>query len=128
MMALSCDCGDFDPSNFDHWWESPNDYTEMPERRVRVRCVSCRTLIDAGAVVIEFERFRHANEFEENKLGLDEVPLASKWMCETCGDIFFSLSELGFCMNVDEQSMQETLAEYHEFYGPNAEVSNAPAQ
>lgn len=40
-----------------------------------------------------------------------EVPLATKYHCERCADIFFSLRELKFCVFGGE-SMLELLEEY----------------
>ena len=117
-MGLSCECGDFEPGDLDEWWYAPSDYSTMPERKRRARCVSCKKPIENGATVTEFERRRHANGFEYDKLGLEEVPLAPYWMCETCSDIYFSLVELGFCMNIAEDSMQSCLRDYQRDYGP----------
>ena len=123
LMPLSCDCGDFDPSDLDRWWYGPNDYTEMPKRKRRARCVSCKDLIENSAVVTRFDWYRHPNQFEDEKLGWSEVGFSTDWMCETCSDIFFSLTELGFCMNLDTP-MREHLADYHSLYGSTKVASD----
>ena len=38
--------------------------------------------------------------FAVSKLG-DEVPMASWYMCEECGGVFLSVTELGMCFNLD---------------------------
>lgn len=118
-MGLSCDCGDFNEGDYDRWWYAPADYTEMPARKRRAKCLSCKKPIDTGAIVGEFERLRQPTGFEYETLGWEEgVHLASSWMCEECTDIFFSLTELGFCMDIDSGSMQSYLREYHRDYAP----------
>jgi len=55
------------------------------------------------------------SDVEINIYGEDgEIPMASWFMCESCGDIYFSISELGFCVSLDE-SMQAALDEYRDF-------------
>ena len=42
-------------------------------------------------------------------------------MCETCSDLYFSLLELGFCINLGDD-MSELVKDYAEYYGgKNAE-------
>jgi hypothetical protein len=49
----------------------------------------------------------------------NEVPMTPKWMCERCGDLYFSLTELGFCVSLDDD-MRELVKEYAETYGRKA--------
>lgn len=110
-MPLTCECSD----DSDWYYESPNDYTTLTTSK-RKRCVSCRNLIELNAICLEFECWRRpVSEIEENIEG-DQIYLASKYMCEECGDIFFSLEELGFCLYLNEP-MKDLLDEYHEAYG-----------
>ena len=69
----------------------------------------------AGDGVPELTRFRGPRTDFEERIYSDEVPLAAWHLCERCGDIYSSLTELGFCVNPDE-SMDAQLAEYHRDY------------
>ena len=110
-MPLSCYCGDDDYAWIYH---APYDYKEMPKRARRTRCASCHELIEHGAVVTEFPRYRSPlSDVEENIYGAgDDVPLASMWHCERCADLWFSLHELGYrCIGPDENVL-ELVREY----------------
>ncbi len=112
-MNLSCACPEFDGSE-DWWYELPVDYMTMPHRQRRVRCKSCGALIDSGATVIRFCRFRRAADLiEERIFGDGEVALAPWWHCEECADLYWSLSELGFCVYPADR-MRDLVAEYRE--------------
>lgn len=106
-MSLSCDC----PDGGDYAWYyyTPDDYSTFPPRR-RVRCCSCKTLISPGDTVGEFKRSRHPRtDIEERIYGeCGEIWLAPNYMCETCTDLYYSLTELGYCITMDEgESMQD---------------------
>ena len=109
-MGLACDCGDFDGDGF--FYEGPSDYEDMPPGRARKRRFSCRTLIDPGAVTTRFKRWRQPNTLIEEKIWGTDVNLADWWLCEECSDLYFSLTELGFCLTIGDQSMKEMVAEY----------------
>jgi hypothetical protein len=113
-MSLSCECDtDWYPEPGDIVWNSPGDYTELKTKR-RCRCISCKELIDIGAITIEFPRFKVPDgEIEERIYGEDgEIPRASFYMCETCADIYFSISELGYCL--DDWDMRQALKDYQQ--------------
>lgn len=101
------------------YYRAPKEYTVLSGVR-RKRCCSCKTLIDIGSVAIEFERFQQFG-YENIKakiFGEDyEEQLASWFMCEGCGDLFFSLEELGFCIYLDAESMPQLLKQYQEMRG-----------
>jgi hypothetical protein len=46
----------------------------------------------------------------------NEIPLADKYMCEECGDLYYSLEALGFCLTLGT-NMHDLVQEYHEVYG-----------
>lgn len=100
-MSISCSCseGEYEPG--DTVYYSPVDYATFPQRRRRVRCRSCNTLISPGDTVAEWKRFKIPDSDVEVRIyGEDgEVPMASWWMCETCADLAFSIQELGFCVS-----------------------------
>lgn len=105
-MGLSCEC-DYDG---DGWFYIDHHETTLRTKRSR-RCCSCRTLIKPGSVVVEFPRIK------TDELG-DEVCLAPYFMCEPCGDLFWTLESLGFCMTIGDESMQSKVREYNEIYQP----------
>jgi hypothetical protein len=109
-MSLSCSCGD--PEDCDWYWHEPADYSTLDTKRRR-RCKSCGTLIDVGSIVAMFLRDRYANgDIEERIYGEGcEIPMAEWYHCETCADLYFSLSELGFCVSPDED-MRGLVKEY----------------
>lgn len=45
-------------------------------------------------------------------IALDDVELADWYLCEACGDVADSLSELGFCYTLGDKSLQQQIAEY----------------
>jgi hypothetical protein len=54
-----------------------------------------------------------ATEWEEMRGLGDEVQMADWYLCETCGDLADSLSELGFCYSLGGGgSLQQQIAEY----------------
>jgi hypothetical protein len=113
-MPLSCDCGDCGDAEW--WYEAPDDYQTMPFRRRRVPCASCGTLIETGATVIGFERSRPARSDVELRIygeDSDAVRMTPLWHCERCADLWWSLTELGYCVAPD-QSMLELVREYAE--------------
>lgn len=113
-MSLSCGCDtDWYPDPGDTYWYGPRDATPLATKRSR-RCTSCRGKITPGTLAYEIPRVKvPEGDIEERIWGEDgEIPRASAYMCETCGDIALSLEELGFCLNPwDDQ--REQLKEYH---------------
>ena len=118
-MPLSCGCdydGDFE------WWYEVGDFAPLATRNRR-RCKSCKQPIDVGAEAIKIMRSRNVvcdfdkpPTVEEKIYGEDgQVPMAPWYLCERCGGIFASLTELGFCMQPDD-NMDSLLAEYHRDY------------
>jgi len=107
---LSCGCPDNDDA--DWFFCYPSDFIKLTTKR-RKRCISCGTLIDIGAYCLEFKRFRYPNTFVEEKIyGEDgEVAIASHFHCEKCGEQYFNLKTLGFCMH-PEDNMIDCLNDY----------------
>jgi len=113
-MHLTCEC---DYSGDSDWYfEVPNDYSTLVTSR-RKRCCSCNALIDIGATVLQFSRYRDPNNDIEWEIHCEHVPLATWHMCEECSDIFYSLDALGFCSDLNE-SQHDRLKEYIDVYGP----------
>ena len=113
-LTCSCDYGD----DYDYYVQSPNDYSEMPIFKRRRRCASCGTLIDHGAIVAKFERTRcPQTDIEDAIYGAGpSIPLADQYLCETCADLYFSLSELGFECVMPDENMRELVREYAETF------------
>jgi len=87
-MGLSCSCDD---DYFDWYYKCPDDFEIMQGKR-RSRCLSCRNLIDIGSVCVIFSCYRNATHDIEQKIYGDEVPIANRYLCEKCGEIFFNLN------------------------------------
>lgn len=113
-MTLSCAYDD--NGDGDWWYHYPDDYTTMPKFRARKRCCSCHDLIDAATTSVKFECFKRAGyeSISERIYGEGaEIPMADRWMCERCADLYFSLVELGYCyfMGDDVREMAREYAE-----------------
>ena len=117
-MGLSCECGDNEDSDLG-WYEKPNDFSKIRETAV---CSSCQAKIEIGETVIRIDGYRNPDEDEQIQWNIGEeheVPLDTVYLCEKCGDLYFSLDEMGFCVSPHDD-MDELLAEYHENYGSKA--------
>lgn len=110
-MSLFCDTGgDYDGA--DWWWYQPKDEAPLATKRSR-KCCSCREKIAVGATARKITRYRPATEWEDMRGLGDEVQLSDWYLCETCGDIADSLSELGFCYTLgDGESLKAQIYEY----------------
>lgn len=113
-MSLSCYCDfdDYEPGMT--IWTEIEDYTTLKTKRAKY-CQSCKERIEVGSICAEACRFKvpeHAIEIDI--YGEDgEIPRASKYLCERCADLFFSLKELGFCEQPWEDQ-RELVREYAE--------------
>lgn len=98
-MSVACDC-----DIGDGWhYVGPPDYNTLKTKRGR-RCWSCKGLIKVGDVVAKFPRYRGPNsDIEERIYGDgDDVPMATWYACETCADLYFSVTELGYCVMIGD--------------------------
>lgn len=112
---LSCNC-DYDGSDYGIYYYVPEDFISMPKLSRRKRCWSCHQFIAPGSAVLEFKNFRGPRcWYEENRFG-DEISLASKYLCENCGEIYLNLQAAGFCVIID-RNIREDLAEYWQIKG-----------
>ena len=114
-MSLSCSCQEWDGEGVAVY--SPEDFQKFDLKR-RKRCCSCGKLIAIGSDTLEFKRVRGPlSDVEERIYGDDaEISLASKWMCDGCGEIYLNLDALDFCIDIAE-NMEDLLKEYHEMTG-----------
>lgn len=117
-MGLSCECPEWDGDLASWLYYEPEDFSTLQTKK-RQRCKSCKSLIDIGATVIKFTRFRYPSEFEcDNKIYRDEaseIPLATWYFCESCADQYFNLTSLGFCVKPDDNVM-DLLEKYQDEY------------
>lgn len=109
---LSCSC-DYDG---DGWYYIQACDFETFARKKRKRCCSCHQLIDIGARCVVFDRYRPPVSDIEERICGDEVELASWFMCEWCGEMYFNLESLGYCIFLGD-SMKENLQEYWDMTG-----------
>lgn len=111
-MGLTCEC----PDNLERWF-----YTDVCESTlkttIRKRCASCSNLIELNSPVVKFHCLRFPTSYVEMRIHGDdgEIKLAPKYMCETCGDLYFSLNELGFCISLGD-NMNDLVKEYAKVY------------
>lgn len=110
-MSLSCHCdGDYE------WYYTPADtYAPLATKRSR-KCCSCGNRINVGDISVMFQRFYYA-EWGTVAAKIhgegSEVYMAPHYMCERCGDLYYSLDELGFCININDD-MRDLVREYAE--------------
>jgi len=100
-MGLSCSCG----GDYGYYYFPPVDFSIMPERSRRTRCFSCGKFLNKNDEVLKFDCCRG-----------DDVEMAPKFYCSRCGEIYFNLSDIGYCITLGER-MEDLLAEYHELSG-----------
>jgi len=104
---LSCSC-EFEPEVDEPYYWNPSDFTTFKKLR-RKRCVSCKELIQQQAVCLEFR-------WEKTDYDGNEIQLASKFMCEECGEKFLNLTALGYCIDLGA-SMEYHMQEYRALTG-----------
>ena len=116
-----CDCDvDWDPDPGDwYWYGEARDYAPLPFKRSKT-CCSCNEKIKPGELSVEHRKRKvPEHEVEYNIYGEDgEIPIASDWMCESCGDLWFSITELGYCMS-PRDDMRELVKEYAREHNTN---------
>lgn len=113
-MPLMCECIEYDGDGW--YWQGPTEKEYMRPRGKR--CCSCGTMVRKGDTGVVFPRYRAPRSDIEESIYCDEVPLAGWWMCEECGDLFWALDDLGFCISLGSETMRELAAEYAATYGP----------
>ena len=111
---MSLSCGVMILGDAADWYLNQERFEVFVGKR-SVRCKACKALIESGIKCWHLGRFREPRSGLEWRIYGDEVSLAPWHLCERCGDIYSSLTELGFCVDPTE-SMDEQLAEYHRDY------------
>lgn len=68
----------------------------------RRRCENCQEQIEPGSTVLKLACWRRpTSDIEDNIYG-DEVPMADRFFCECCADFYLSITELGYCVSLQE--------------------------
>lgn len=118
-MGLTCNC-EWDPEPGSVCWEIPAKHTTLKSKQSR-KCCSCGERIEVGDCVAAFERFKVPEYDIEIAIygeGEWQGPSRATWYhCERCADLMFSLSELGFCIDLYDD-MRQLVKEYARDYGP----------
>ena len=111
MLSCTCNGGDYD------WWYYgiPENFETFDGAR-RKRCISCNELINIGSDCVRFDCYCSPRSFVEENIYGDEVPIANRFMCEKCGEIFLNLSALGYCLEIGH-NVKEDLEDYWELTG-----------
>ena len=109
-MSLSCDCG-FD--DYEWMYTPESDYSTLQTSR-RKRCESCNQLINIGSIVLTLNCHRSTRSDIEEDIYGDEVPMANRYLCEECADLYFSLTALDFCITFDGTPLKQQVKEYYE--------------
>jgi hypothetical protein len=110
-MSLYCE-SDMDGGGGEWYWTGPSDETPLATKRGR-RCCSCKTLIKVGETSRLVERLRPPTEFEEERgIAYDQVYMTNWYLCEKCGDLADSLTELKFCYTLGKDSLKKQINEY----------------
>ena len=113
---LSCHC-DWEPEDPGDWWYAwrDDDFRSYKGKR-RKRCCSCKKLINIGDDCLLFARVRMPYTDIEERISGDEIPMPPYFLCESCGEIYLNLADIGYCLDI-QQPMEDHLAEYHEMTG-----------
>jgi hypothetical protein len=99
----------------DRYAEAHSGFAALSTKRAR-RCRPCKLKIKPGDTCLKFYCCRDPrSDYEENRFG-GEVPMADAYLCESCGEIFFNLYELGCCVGIGH-NMREKMRDYWEMTG-----------
>lgn len=109
-MSISCGCK-WDADGEDWYYFCPDDFTKLSTKRSR-RCISCGTKIQPGDECVKFQRERNPQHDVEVRIYGEggEIPMAPWFMCEECGGVYLSITELGYCINLKKGERMRDLA------------------
>ena len=125
-MPLSCYC-EYEPDSGDVLYDPPRDYKTCDRKRA-TKCSSCREPVRPGDLAVEFTRYKVPEHEIELRIYGETAesgpPRASLWLCERCGDLYWSLADLGFCVGPYED-LRETVRDYAAEFGPASKARAA---
>jgi len=111
---LGCYCAE--PVGTDWYYFEPDDFSVFENDRGK-SCKSCQKKIAKGEICLRFPRGRATKSFSvEEIIYGDAKRLADYYVCEKCGEIWFNLTELGYCLRLGD-NFKEALVEYWEKTG-----------
>lgn len=108
-MSLSCSTND--DGDYDSWWTLADESGVLNAKRSR-KCYSCNEKIAIGDPCRAVFRYRLPDNDIEERIHGDEVPLSTKYLCETCTDLADSLFEQNFCFSLGDESLKQQIADY----------------
>ena len=106
---LTCLCDDTP----EFYYDDPKDFTVLDAERYK--CDSCTKVIRKGNTCLTFTCWSVAEDEWE-----DDEQITPRTVCEKCGEIYFNLSALGYCMVLGE-NWKDTLKEYWDITNFNPE-------
>lgn len=111
-MSLTCECGEWDMGPGSIGYYLPTGYTVHKGKR-RIKCDSCGAAVAPGDTCTKWPRYKiPESEVEIRIYGEDgEIERSPLCHCERCADLYFSLAELGYCVDPQE-SMPDLVKEY----------------
>lgn len=99
-MPLTCDCdmGLLEPGQI-YYVDGPSNFSVLNTKLSR-KCINCDIKIEPDSVVTEHVRFKvPKHDIEIVIYGEDgEIACASKFLCESCSDMYFNLKDRGYCI------------------------------
>ena len=112
-MSISCSCGDDDGCAW--YFTSTSDFSKLDTKRSR-RCCSCGAKIKPGDDSLVFPRWRNSTSDIEDRIygELGEIHLASWYMCESCGGVYLSVTELGMCFDLSGNIKEQVIEMNHD--------------
>lgn len=108
-MGLSCDCG------FDDYEWYYNIGGEWRRAQTDFKCYGCCKPGHDGDLVRQLTEER-CIEDEDGDETDEPVITGYHRICEECGDLYDSLTELGFCLAADWGFIRDAMIEYREEY------------
>lgn len=115
-MPLTCGC-DHEPEPGMKMHYPGEDFERLGTSK-RKRCWSCKRLISINDFVVRFSRVKIPSHVVEIAIyGEDgEIPIAPRYLCEQCGEIYLNLSAVGFDCITPYENMTELLKQYQNTY------------
>lgn len=115
---MSCICENIDdyPDVFDWLYTYTEQPVPMPKTVRARRCYSCRKKLEPEEPVMAIYRWRSPRTEVEEKIHGNEVPLAIKYMCSHCRDIFMKILEKDSSINIRLPCrMDDVFREYQKY-------------